>query len=116
SKQQPDFRDVAVVGLGQMGRGIAANLDRAGRLKAAWDLSEACRQAAGLSDAVALAPPERFGAVSTVIFVVPGSAQIAEVLPALLALPGAGPRTAVDLTTSHPAATGALAAQAVAAG
>ena len=33
------MRDVAVVGLGQMGRGIVRNLDRGGRLAAAWDSS-----------------------------------------------------------------------------
>jgi phosphoglycerate dehydrogenase-like enzyme len=31
-------RTVGVIGLGQMGRGIAANLDRAGYLAAAWDI------------------------------------------------------------------------------
>jgi 3-hydroxyisobutyrate dehydrogenase len=47
----PVRRDVAVIGLGQMGRGIARNLDRAGRLAAAWDLSGEALQAAGLSQA-----------------------------------------------------------------
>ena len=51
------MRDVAVVGLGQMGRGIARNLDRGGRLAAAWDSSPEAMQRAGLSDAVALAEP-----------------------------------------------------------
>jgi len=36
-------RDTAVIGLGNMGRGIARNLDRAGRLAAAWDIAEAAR-------------------------------------------------------------------------
>ena len=45
-------RDTAVIGLGNMGRGIARNLDRAGRLAAAWDIAEAARTNAGL-------PPDR---------------------------------------------------------
>ena len=111
-------RDVAVVGLGQMGRGIARNLDRAGRLAAAWDIGEAARAAAGLSPGVALIPPSEFGRIKTVIFVVPGSAQIEAILAGqggLLERPHQG-QILIDLTTSHPAATRALAAQARASG
>jgi 3-hydroxyisobutyrate dehydrogenase-like beta-hydroxyacid dehydrogenase len=43
------LRDAAVVGLGQMGRGIARNLDRAGRLATAWDSSPEAMQRAELS-------------------------------------------------------------------
>jgi len=46
-------RDTAVIGLGNMGRGIARNLDRAGRLAAAWDIAEAARTNAGLPPEVA---------------------------------------------------------------
>ncbi len=112
------LRDVAVVGLGQMGGGIARNLDRAGRLAAAWDVSDGARQAAGLSPAVAFAPPSEYGALKAVIFVVPGSAQIEAVLTGpggLLERPHQG-QVLIDLTTSHPAATRALAAQARASG
>src|SRR5688572_21645814 len=111
-------RDVAVVGLGQMGRGIARNLDRAGRLAAAWDIGEAARAAAGLSSGVALIPPSEFGRMKTVIFVVPGSAQIEDILAGqgvLLERPHPG-QVLIDLTTSHPAATRALAALARASG
>ena len=110
-------RDVAVVGLGQMGRGIARNLDRAGRLAAAWDVNAAAREASGLSSAVTLLPPGARDGLKTVIFVVPGSAQIGEILkgPAgLLARPRDG-QVLIDLTTSYPAATRALAALAHAA-
>lgn len=109
------IRDTAVIGLGNMGRGIARNLDRAGRLAAAWDIAEAARQSAALPADVALVPPSQFGRLAFVLFVVPGSAQIEEMLPAILARPHDG-ETLIDLTTSHPAKTKALAEKARAAG
>lgn len=108
-------RDTAVIGLGSMGRGIARNLDRAGRLAAAWDIAELARTNAQLSADVALVPPSQFGRLGFVLFVVPGSAQIDELLPALLARPHDG-ETLIDLTTSHPAKTKTLADKARAAG
>ena len=108
-------RDTAVIGLGNMGRGIARNLDRAGRLAAAWDVAEEARTRAELSADVAVVPPSQFGRLAFILFVVPGSAQIDEMLPALLARPHDG-ETLVDLTTSHPAKTKALAEKARAAG
>src|SRR5215510_11084421 len=69
-------RDVAVIGLGQMGRGIARNLDRAERLAAAWDASPEAMRRADLSPVVALAEPATFGSLRAVLFVVPGSAEI----------------------------------------
>jgi 3-hydroxyisobutyrate dehydrogenase len=108
-------RDTAVIGLGNMGRGIARNLDRAGRLAAAWDVSEAARIGAELSPEVALVPPSQFGRLKFILFVVPGSAQIEEMLPGLLARPHDG-ETLVDLTTSQPAKTKALAEKARATG
>jgi 3-hydroxyisobutyrate dehydrogenase len=101
-------RDTAVIGLGNMGRGIARNLDRARRLAAAWDVSEDARTRAELSPDVALVPPSQFGRLNFILFVVPGSQQIEEMLPALLARPHDG-ETLVDLTTSQPAKTKALA-------
>ena len=100
-------RDTAVIGLGNMGRGIARNLDRAARLAAAWDISESARTNAELSSAVAVVPPSQFGRLQFILFVVPGSAQIEEMLPGLLARPHDG-ETLVDLTTSHPAKTRTL--------
>jgi 3-hydroxyisobutyrate dehydrogenase len=97
-------RDTAVIGLGNMGRGIARNLDRAGRLAAAWDVAESARTNAQLSSDVALLPPCQFGRLGFILFVVPGSAQIAEMLPAILARPHDG-ETLIDLTTSDPAKT-----------
>ena len=103
-------RDTAVVGLGNMGRGIARNLDRAGRLAAAWDIAEAARTGAALSPDVATVPPSQFGRLAFILFVVPGSAQIEEMLPGLLARPHDG-ETLIDLTTSDPAKTKANAAK-----
>ncbi len=108
-------RDTAVIGLGNMGRGIARNLDRAGRLAAAWDVAEAARMSAALSPDIALVPPSQFGRLNFILFVVPGSAQIEEMLPALLARPHDG-ETLIDLTTSYPAKTKANAARAEATG
>src|SRR6185436_17332286 len=103
-------RDTAVIGLGNMGRGIARNLDRAGRLSAAWDIAEAARAGADLSSEVALVPPSQFGRLGFILFVVPGSAQIEEMLPGILARPHDG-ETLIDLTTSDPAKTKANAAK-----
>lgn len=103
-------RDTAVIGLGNMGRGIARNLDRAGRLAAAWDIAEAARANAQLSPEVSLVPPSQFGRLNFVLFVVPGSAQIDEMLSGLLARPHDG-ETMIDLTTSDPAKTKATAAK-----
>jgi 3-hydroxyisobutyrate dehydrogenase len=109
------MRDTAVIGLGNMGRGIARNLDRAGRLAAAWEIAEAARTNAALSSEVALVPPSQLGRLAFILFVVPGSAQIAEMLPAILARPHDG-ETLIDLTTAHPAKTKALAEKARASG
>jgi len=108
-------RDTAVIGLGNMGRGIARNLDRAGRLGAAWDIAEAARTNAQLSPEVALVPPSQFGRLGFILFVVPGSAQIEEMLPGILARPH-DRETLIDLTTSDPAKTKANAARARATG
>ena len=111
------LRNTAVIGLGQMGRGIARNLDRAGRLVAAWDCKAEARWA-DLSAAVVLAPPSAFGAVSKVILVVPGSAEIRALLcerDGLLHQPHEQ-QILIDLTTSHPAATRELATLARATG
>ncbi|MGB9367892.1 MAG: NAD(P)-dependent oxidoreductase [Xanthobacteraceae bacterium] len=108
-------RDTAVIGLGNMGRGIARNLDRAGRLAAAWDIADAARTNAALSSEVALVPPSQFGRLGFILFLVPGSAQIGEMLPAILARPHGG-ETLIDLTTSDPAKTKLNAAKARATG
>jgi 3-hydroxyisobutyrate dehydrogenase len=111
-------RSVAVVGLGQMGRGIAANLDRAGLLGGAWDATEAAVAAAQLSDGVQVSPPAGLAAFPFILFVVPGSREIGEAIlgqQGLLSQPHRG-QILVDLTTSNPAETRRLAEAAEAAG
>jgi len=101
-------RDTAVIGLGNMGRGIARNLDRAGRLSAAWDIADAARTRAELSAAVKLAPPDQVAGLKFILFVVPGAAEIDAMLATLLKQ-AHGKQILIDLTTSHPAKTKALA-------
>src|SRR5262245_24706384 len=106
SEETRVLRNTAVIGLGQMGRGIARNLDAAGRLAAAWDSNDEARRTE-LSPAVALVEPSAFGGVKIVIFAVPGSAEIRSLLGdsgGLLSQPHEH-QILIDLTTSHPAAT-----------
>jgi 3-hydroxyisobutyrate dehydrogenase len=112
-------QSVGVIGLGQMGRGIAANLDRAGLLRAVFDIDpEACGRA-GLGADVARLPPSEIGkACDTVLLVVPASPQIESCLrgsDGLLA-PRDDRQVLVDLTTSYPADTLRLARMAEQAG
>ena len=111
-------RDTGVIGLGNMGRGIARNLDRAGRLAAAWDLAEDARRNAGLSASVTLWSPGNWQRLDFILFVVPGPTQIETILDGtegLLSKPHDG-QILIDMTTSHPAKTKALAEKAGAAG
>jgi 3-hydroxyisobutyrate dehydrogenase len=111
-------RDVAVIGLGQMGRGIARAIDRGGRLGAVWDSSGDAIAAADLSPAVRIAPPSQQAGIRYLIFVVPGSAEIEATLfgPGGVLQGSADKRIIIDLTTSAPAATVALAKRAAAVG
>jgi 3-hydroxyisobutyrate dehydrogenase len=117
AREPAGVRDVAVIGLGQMGCGIARNLDRAGRLAAAWDCNPEVMQRAGLSPAVARAEPGTLAALKAVLLVVPGSAEIRTILGdgGLLRAPHDG-QILVDLTTSDPSVTREIAAEAQATG
>jgi 3-hydroxyisobutyrate dehydrogenase len=105
-------RDVGVIGLGQMGRGIARRLDNAGKLAVAWDALPEAIAACSLSDHVRRAPPASFGPVTTVVFVVPGAAEVAAGLAEL----ADNAITVIDLTTSNPIETKRLAQSVAAAG
>jgi 3-hydroxyisobutyrate dehydrogenase len=101
-------RSVGVIGLGQMGRGIAANLDRAGLLRAVFDIDpEACGRAGLAADVPCLSPSELGDACDTVLFVVPASPQIESCLsgPDGLLTQRAEQQILVDLTTYYPADT-----------
>jgi 3-hydroxyisobutyrate dehydrogenase len=112
-------RSVGVIGLGQMGRGIAANLDRAGLLRAVFDIDPEASGRAGLAAEVAWLPPSEIGnTCDTVLFVVPASPQIESCLcgPDGLLAQRADQQVLVDLTTSYPADTLRLARMAEQAG
>jgi len=109
-------RDVAVLGLGQMGGGIARNLDRAGLLGAVWDPREDVRAPyQGRNDVVVSPPGGLPGACRRFVFVVPSTREIAECLDGagamLTRMDGAS--VIFDLTTSDPAESGSLAAAAL---
>ena len=110
---------VGLIGLGQMGSGIARNLDAAGLLTAAFDVRPGAFAACGFSERVAeLAPGAMAADCDIVFFVVSTSQQIAACLdgPAgMLAQPRPG-QIIVDLTTADPEDTKALAERALAAG
>lgn len=99
--------DVAVVGLGQMGRGIARRLDAAGLLRGAWDFNPDAVVTAGFSDCVQAVPvADLMAFADVVLFVVPSTREIEQ------ALAGASCRddsVVVDLTTSDPKRSRALA-------
>jgi 3-hydroxyisobutyrate dehydrogenase len=112
-------RLVGVIGLGKMGRGIAANLDRAGLLRAVFDIDPEAFGRAGLAADVARLPPSEIGtACDTVLFVLPASPQIESCLsgPDGLLAQRADRQVLVDLTTSYPADTLRLARMAEQAG
>jgi 3-hydroxyisobutyrate dehydrogenase len=110
---------VGVIGLGQMGGGIAANLERAGLLRAVFDIDPEARGRAGLAADVPCLPPSELGnACDTVLFVVPASPQIESCLsgPDGLLMQRDDRQVLVDLTTSYPADTLRLARMAEQAG
>jgi 3-hydroxyisobutyrate dehydrogenase len=102
-------RATAVIGLGQMGRGIARRLDGAGRLAAAFDISKPAVAAAGLSSQVQRADVAGLAAMAEVLlFVVPATPDIRAALDGVALRRG---QTVVDLTTSDPAESRALATE-----
>lgn len=103
-------RNVGVIGLGNMGRGIAMNIGKSGHRLMVWDVSEAAR-AAFADTAKIAAPPEMAALADIIIFVVPGSAQIDGILDEMLA--NAAPDLILwDFTTSDPVYTKRLATRA----
>lgn len=96
---------VGVVGLGQMGGGIARNLDKAGMLVGAYDVNSAAFGAQNFSSRVTNMSPAELGKLcDIVIFVVPASPQIREVLtgPQGLLSVKRNAQVICDLTTSFP--------------
>ena len=109
-----------VIGLGQMGRGIALNLMRSGLLEAVWDAAPVALEPFASEDHVRIArcPREVAADCDVVIFVVPSSKEVSECLDGpdgLLSVPSHS-QIILDLTTSDPAATRKNIAQAYAHG
>ncbi|MEP1209547.1 MAG: NAD(P)-dependent oxidoreductase [Rhizobiaceae bacterium] len=96
----------AIVGLGQMGRGIARKLDGDKILAAASDLNAEAFAAADLSDRVKnINIGEMLADVDIILFAVPSTEQIATLLNSQSSSSGL---VVVDLTTSHPGQSRAL--------
>lgn len=110
---------LGVIGLGNMGRGIAGSIARAGYDLAAWDVAaRALRPFEGKRGVAVLGPAEMARRCAAIFFVVPGSADIAPMLRGrhgILANAREG-LVLYDLTTSHPAHTRRLARAAAARG
>jgi len=111
--------EVGVIGLGNMGRGVATNLVRSGRRVAVWDIAPAARDRFAGVKGVAIAPPgEMARACRVIFFVVPGSAEIARCLSGAQGVLAHARRGLVlyDLTSSDPVRTRTLARRAAAKG
>jgi 3-hydroxyisobutyrate dehydrogenase len=111
--------NVGVIGLGNMGRGIATNLERSGRQVLVWDIAPAARARFDGAKRVAIAAPGDMARICRVIFfVVPGSAEIAQCLSGTRGVLANARRGLVlyDLTSSDPVKTRSLARRAKARG
>ncbi len=106
---------VGVVGLGNMGGGIARNFQKAGVPLMVWDVAPAARNGFSAMAGVEIAAPGEMAAACTMmIFVVPATPEIAscfEGKDGVLARAAKG-LVVYDFTTSDPVATKALAARA----
>jgi 3-hydroxyisobutyrate dehydrogenase len=117
---QTETLKAGVIGLGQMGGGIAANLARAGLLAGAWDVMPAAwaKLASYGSDVPWMSPAEMGAQCDIILFVVPASPDIEACLvgdAGILASSNPG-QVLLDLTTSYPTATHRLIELAGAAG
>ena len=110
---------LGVIGLGNMGRGIAGNIARGGHELAVWDVAaRALRPFRGKRGVAVLEPAEMARRSAAIFLVVPGSSDIEPMLRGrggILANARAG-LALYDLTTSDPARTRRLAKRAAAAG
>ncbi len=107
--------EVGVVGLGNMGSGIAGCFVRAGVSLGVWDTNEAALDPYRARDGVRIMTPgDMAEAGATMFFVVPATAEIEACFEADGGVLGrAAPRLVVyDLTTSYPADTRRLAGRA----
>jgi 3-hydroxyisobutyrate dehydrogenase len=107
-----DTSAVGVIGLGNMGRGIATNLGKHGRPVYVWDLKEAARERFEDKAGFTIAPQgEMAKHCAAIFFLVPATPEIKACLEGengIVANARAG-LILCDLTTSDPLATRALA-------
>jgi 3-hydroxyisobutyrate dehydrogenase len=106
---------VGVVGLGNMGGGIARNFQKKGVPLMVWDVARGARSTFEGLCGVEIAPPGEMAARCAVIFfVVPATPEIASCLEGADGVLARAPEglTIYDFTTSHPAATRELASRA----
>jgi 3-hydroxyisobutyrate dehydrogenase len=106
---------VGVVGLGNMGGGIARNFRKAGIPLMVWDIAQAARAPFHETAGVEIAPPgEMAGSCTAIIFVVPATPEILSCLDGRDGVLARASRGLVlyDFTTSDPAATREVAARA----
>ena len=108
---------VGIVGLGNMGGGIARNFHKSGVPLAVWDIAPAACRAFEVRAGVDVAPPGEMAATCAVmIFVVPGTPEIVSCFEGnhgVLAKAAEG-LVVYDFTTSDPRATRELASRAAA--
>ena len=109
---------VGIIGLGQMGRGIAKNLDRAGVLRAVWDTALASREIPFSNRVKFVDGYTMAEQCKIILFSVPTSREILANLTGDRGILAARtkPEILVDLTTSHPSKTRELVSLAQAAG
>lgn len=103
---------VGIIGLGNMGYGIACNLIRAGFPLLAWDVRpEALKPFQKRKGVEILTPPDMAAAAAVIFFVVPSSAEINALLKGRNGMQARFHNGLVlyDLTTSDPADTKKLA-------
>lgn len=104
----PALPRTAVIGLGQMGRGIARRIMAAGALAGVCDPSDAAVEAVGLGPGIPRASVAKLAPLADILlFVVPTTLDIREALVGAALRPG---QIIVDLTTSHPTESQALSA------
>lgn len=110
---QKGVRKIGVIGLGNMGGGIAKNLIKAGKDVFVWDIAKAARKPYAQTATIA-EPDEMSQKCAIIIFVVPGSPEIDALLKgknSMLAKPKRG-LVLYDFTTSDPVYTQKLAQRA----
>ncbi|MBS29264.1 MAG: hypothetical protein CL566_10150 [Alphaproteobacteria bacterium] len=107
--------EIGVIGLGNMGRGIADNFAKAGHLTAVWDVSEAARAPFEVrEDTTVITPGEMAAAGAMMVYVVPATPEIEASFegPGGVLARAADGTVVYDLTTSFPDDTKRLAARA----